>query len=107
MPVIKSAIKKLRQDKVREKQNDGLRDMLKSSVRKAKKSKTGKSVAKAISVVDKAAKKNIIHTNKASRLKASLSKIAKPEAAKKVAKTSPTVKKPKTAKRTPAKRAAK
>lgn len=107
MPVIKSAIKKLRQDKVREKQNDELRDMLKSTVRNAKKTKTGKSVSKAISVVDKAAKKNIIHTNKASRLKASLTKIAKPESMKKAAKTTPTVKKASSVKKVAAKKTAK
>lgn len=87
MPVIKSAIKKLRQDKKREKQNDELRDALKASIRTAKKSKTGKTVAKAVSTVDKAAKNNIIHNNKASRLKASLSKLAKPISLKTATKT--------------------
>lgn len=78
MPVIKSAIKKLRQDKKREKQNDQVREVLKSSIRSAKKIKTGKAVVKAISTVDKAAKMNIIHINKAARLKSTLSKLAKP-----------------------------
>ena len=82
MPVIKSAIKKLRQDKKREKQNDKVRDLMRSSVRSAKKTKTGKAVTKAISTVDKAAKLNIIHKNKASRLKSSLSKLAKPASSK-------------------------
>lgn len=77
MPVIKSAIKKLRQDRKREKMNDQLRDVLKSSVRAAKKTKNGKTVSKANAVIDKAAKAKIIHPNKASRLKSSLSKIAK------------------------------
>lgn len=89
MPVIKSAIKKLRQDKKKEKINDELRERLKSSVRAAKKTKNGKSVANAVSVVDKAAKQKIIHPNKASRLKASLSKLAKPVSAKAPAKTAP------------------
>lgn len=82
MPVIKSAIKKLRQDRKREKQNDELRAALKTALRSAKKTKSGKSVALAFSTVDKAAKNNIIHVNKASRLKASLSKVAKPISAK-------------------------
>lgn len=78
MPVIKSAIKKLRQDKKREKQNNILRDSVKTVVRLAKKSKSGKDISKAIATVDKAAKNNIIHKNKAARLKSTLSKIAKP-----------------------------
>ncbi len=82
MPVIKSAIKKLRQDKKKEKQNDAIREQLKSAIRSAKKVKTGKSVTKAISKVDKAAKLNIIHNNKAARLKSSLSKLAKPVSSK-------------------------
>ncbi len=84
MPVIKSAIKKLRQDKKREEANDALRDSLKNAVRSAKKTKTGKSVAKAVAIVDKAAKQNIIHGNKASRLKSSLNKLAKPVSVKKI-----------------------
>lgn len=84
MPVIKSAIKKLRQDRKREKRNDDLRDDLKSVVRQAKKVKSGKAVAQAVSVVDKAAKNKIIHANKAARLKSSLTKLAKPVAAKTV-----------------------
>ena len=88
MPVIKSAIKKLRQDKKREKQNDDIRLALKMAIRSAKKTKTGKSVAKAISTVDKAAKNNIIHVNKASRLKSTLSKISKPQSAKTATPTS-------------------
>lgn len=93
MPVIKSAIKKLRQDKKREKRNDDLREILKSTVRAAKKTKTGKSVSKAVSIVDKAAKNKIIHQNKASRIKASLSKIAKPQSSKSAKKVSSSLKK--------------
>ena len=77
MPVIKSAIKKLRQDKKREKQNDELRSALKKALRVAKKAKSGKSVATAISTVDKAAKHKIIHTNKAARLKSRIAKLLK------------------------------
>lgn len=82
MPVIKSAIKKLRQDRKQEKQNNLLRDSLRSALRSAKKTKNGKSVGKAIAIVDKASKNNIIHKNKASRLKSSLSKLAKPASTK-------------------------
>jgi len=87
MPVIKSAIKKLRQDRKKEKQNDQIRELLKSAIRAAKKARTGKSVTTAISKVDKAAKLNIIHENKAARLKSSLSKLAKPVRSKVADKT--------------------
>lgn len=99
MPVIKSAIKKLRQDRKHEAQNDILRASLKMSVRAAKKSKSGKSVSKAMSIVDKAAKNNLIHKNKASRMKVTLSKLAKPSSLKSAVKPSPKTKKT-TAKRT-------
>jgi len=88
MPVIKSAIKKLRQDKRREVRNDAIRAELKLVLYTAKKSKTSKSIGKAISLVDKAAKNGIIHTNKASRLKSSLSKLAKPASTKTAVKPS-------------------
>lgn len=78
MPVIKSAIKKLRQDRKQEKLNDEFRKKLESAVAKAKKSKTAESVKNAISFVDKAVKINILHKNKGSRVKSSLSKLAKP-----------------------------
>lgn len=80
MPVIKSAIKKLRQDKKREKQNDTIRATVKSAIKKAQKDTKGESVRAAISLIDKAAKKNIFHKNKAARMKSSLTKIAKPTA---------------------------
>ncbi len=57
---------------------------MKNAVRSAKKSKTGKSVSKAIAIIDKAAKQGIVHNNKASRLKSSLNKLAKPVSVKKV-----------------------
>ena len=82
MPVIKSAIKKLRQDRKREKKNDALRASLKLAISQAKKTKSGKSVAQAVAVVDKASKNKIIHSNKAARLKSTLTKLAKPTAVK-------------------------
>lgn len=90
MPVIKSAIKKLRQDRKREKKNDALRSSLKLAVSKAKKTKSGKAVAQAVSIVDKAAKNKIIHTNKAARMKSSLTKIAKPASSNAPKKTAAT-----------------
>ena len=48
---------------------------LEAAVRMAKKLKTLASITLAVSLADRAAKKKFIHKNKASRLKASLSKI--------------------------------
>lgn len=104
MPVIKSAIKKLRQDKKREKQNDEMREILKSTIRAAKKIKTGKSVSKAVAIVDKAAKNRIIHHNKASRIKSSLAKLAKPTSSKTAQKVSSSPKKTQTGKKTTSKK---
>lgn len=77
MPVIKSAIKKQRQDKVTEKRNDVFRKNLLDAIKKAGKTKVVKDVKTAISLVDKAVKKNLTHKNKAARIKSRLSKLAK------------------------------
>ena len=69
MPVIKSAEKQLRQDKHRTVRNDRIRKSYKTAVKEAREKKTKKSVAHAYSVIDKAAKRNVIHANKAARLK--------------------------------------
>lgn len=82
MPVTKSARKKLRKDKGRTAENKKIKNLFKSAVKKAQKNKTEKVVRDAIKLVDKAAKKNIIHKNKASRLKSSLSKLFTGKAAK-------------------------
>ena len=77
MPVIKSAKKKLRQDKKRTALNKKLKNLFEKLVKLAKKSPTDKNIKSAISATDKAAKKNIIHKNKAARIKSSLSKLMK------------------------------
>ncbi len=78
MPVIKSAIKKLRKDKNRTKRNDDFRKQLDNALRAAKKQKSAKAVTAAISSVDKAVKKGVMHQNRAARIKSSLSKLSKP-----------------------------
>lgn len=74
MPLTKSAIKKLRKDKKREKENFKLTIKYKSALKKAKKSPTPKNITEAFKYIDKASKNHLIHQNKASRLKSSLSK---------------------------------
>ncbi len=74
MPVIKSAKKKLRQDKKRQAENKKIKDLLKKTIKEAFKNATEKTIKEAFSIVDKAAKKRIIHKNKAAHLKSALSK---------------------------------
>lgn len=74
MPVIKSARKKLRQDKKRQADNKKLENLLKKTLKEAGKNVSLKNIKEAFSIVDKAAKKNIIHKNKAARIKSALSK---------------------------------
>ena len=74
MPIIKSAIKKVRKDKTRTARNKKRKTSLKSLVEKARDSKTAKNLQAAFSALDKAAKVHLIHPNKAARLKSRLSK---------------------------------
>ena len=75
MPVIKSAKKKLRQDKKATVRNAKQETALKDAIKAAKKSPSIKTIGKATSLADKAAKRFIIHKNKAARLKSALSKL--------------------------------
>lgn len=85
MPVTKSAKKKLRADKKREVKNNYFRNLFKKAVKTARKKPTKENISKAVKIVDKLAKKHLVHKNKAARIKSSLSKLIKPihkEAAK-------------------------
>jgi small subunit ribosomal protein S20 len=72
MPVLKSAIKKLRQDRKRRVLNLNLKETVKAALKLAKKSKTPEAIKKAQSLLDRAAKKHLFHKNKAARLKSNL-----------------------------------
>jgi small subunit ribosomal protein S20 len=79
MPIIKSAKKKMRQDVKKAQGNKKYKVELKKIVKKitaGKSTKLESDVKKAYSAIDKAAKKNVIHKNKASRLKSRVSKLA-------------------------------
>jgi len=86
MPIIKSAKKKMRQDKVRNKRNDKYLDAYKIAVKKVKsattKTKIVDLVKLAYSKIDKAVKKRVIHKNKAARLKAAMAKFLSPKKTK-------------------------
>lgn len=75
MPAIKSAKKKLRVDKKRESANKKIKALVNISIKKTQRKPTPKNIQEAFSIIDKEVKKNIIHKNKASRLKSRLSKI--------------------------------
>lgn len=75
MPILKSAIKKLKQDKKRTMVNKVYRENLRRAVKEARKEKSAKAVRLAYSALDKAAKKKVIHKNKAARLKSRLMKL--------------------------------
>jgi small subunit ribosomal protein S20 len=81
MPITPSAIKRLRQNKVRNLRNRAARANLRSTIKKVRSAIEGKdqalaksALAAAISVIDKAAGKGIIHKNMASRNKSRLSR---------------------------------
>lgn len=105
MPIIKSAKKRVKVAKKATIRNSKTKRSLKSAVKAFHASLTGgKKVAetqsKAQSEIDKAAKKNVIHKNKAARKKSQLAKAAKATGAK------PTEKKAEVKKAAPAKKVA-
>jgi small subunit ribosomal protein S20 len=74
MPIIQSAKKKMRKDKVRTQKNKVKRETLKTLIKKVRSTNNAENLTAVFSALDKAAKTNLIHPNKASRLKSRLSK---------------------------------
>lgn len=74
MPIIKSAIKKLRQAEKRAARNRTVKSGFKKVLDIFKKTPTNKNLSAVFSGLDKLAKTKVIHKNKASRLKSRLSK---------------------------------
>lgn len=77
MPIIKSAKKKLRQDKKRTAQNLLVKKTISETISAFKRKPTPSSLTKVFSVLDMSAKKGILHKNKGARLKSRLSKLLK------------------------------
>lgn len=77
MPILKSALKKLRQDKKRTLVNKPYRVKMRDAVKKMRLTKTKKALQLAFAALDKAAKRKVIHQNQAARLKSRLSKLVK------------------------------
>lgn len=84
MPVTKTAKRALRGSRSKEIVNKITISKLEAAIRLARKTKNSKEILKAISLADRAAKRKVIHKNKAARIK---SQIAKLMTSKKVSKT--------------------
>lgn len=82
MPIIKSAIKKMRQDKKRTARNKQAEVNLKGLVKNMRREPSTEQLTKVQSALDKAVKTHLIHANKASRLKSRLSQLILSAAAK-------------------------
>lgn len=80
MPIIKSAKKKMKQDKKRKRSNHVYEKAVERSIEAVKKNKDKKKVKdlikKAYSTIDKAAKKKVMKRNKANRLKSRVNRYA-------------------------------
>jgi small subunit ribosomal protein S20 len=75
MPVTKTAKRALRSSIKKAEVNKKILKRLEIAIRLAKKTLKDVDIKKAISIADRASKKHVIHKNKASRIKKSLSKL--------------------------------
>ena len=75
MPVTRSAKKKLKQDKKRQKNNQIIKKAVHSSIKKLRITPSQKLLNETYSLLDRALKKNIFHKNKVARLKSALAKL--------------------------------
>lgn len=75
MPVTRSAKKALRVSRKKAQVNQRIRTAYKAAVKAVRENPTAENLKKATSALDRAAKKGIIHTNKAARLKSRLAKL--------------------------------
>lgn len=74
MPRIRSAKKRMRQARARAEHNRAQRSAVRTAVKKARATTTAENVNEAIRVLDKGARKGVLHRNAASRKKARLVK---------------------------------
>jgi small subunit ribosomal protein S20 len=75
MPVTKTAKRALRGSTAKEMMNKLTMGKLEMAIRQARNTKNPEKVIKAISLADKAAKRKVIHKNKAARIKSQMSKL--------------------------------
>ena len=76
MPVTKTAKRALRSSNKKVVVNKSIMAKLEIAIRVAKRNKKPGNIQAAISLADRAAKKKVIHKNKAARIKSSLAKLA-------------------------------
>ena len=86
MPVTKTAKRALRGSKKKESINKLIMSKLEVAIRQAQNSKSVEKIVAAVSLTDRAAKKKVIHKNKAARMKSQLSRLM-PQKAKGEVKT--------------------
>lgn len=77
MPIIKSAVKRMRQTAKRRERNVGIKKDIKGAVKAFVAEPSARNLSKAQSELDKAVKKGLIKKNTAARRKASLAAAAK------------------------------
>lgn len=75
MPVTTTAKRALRGSKKKESVNKLILGKLGVAIRIARKGRSAEKILKAVSLADRAAKKKVIHKNKAARIKSQLSKL--------------------------------
>jgi small subunit ribosomal protein S20 len=75
MPVTKTAKRALRGSRAKELVNKLTIGKLEVAIRHAKNSKTVEKIIKAVSLADRAAKRKVIHKNKAARIKSQMTKL--------------------------------
>lgn len=75
MPLTSSAKKALRQDKRRNLVNRRVRNIMKLAVRAVRENPVSDNLSKAFQAIDRSAKKNLLHQNKAARMKSQLTKL--------------------------------
>lgn len=77
MPILQSAKKALRRDRRRAVINKEIKIKIKEILKSTRKNPNKKNLDLSFKILDRAAKKKVIHQNKASRLKSRLSKLLK------------------------------
>lgn len=87
MPIIKSAGKKLRQDKKKTKTNIKYIVAYRKALKNLKQKGNAEGLKSVYTAIDKALKKNLFHKNKASRLKSQAAKLARSFSTKKQVKS--------------------
>ena len=75
MPTHKSVKKRLRQNKKANIQNRSIKSEIKTFVKKVEASLDEKDLKETVSLLDKAARKRVVHKNHASRVKSRLTKL--------------------------------